>query len=198
MSWGRLRAEKWKRSVQGVLALWEGWCVFPQASQEHFSTVFANPPLTKEEEAAAAAAEREKLEKEKAKRKWKTVEERTAERETEEKARGNGDAMDVDVGVDGLDGEPMPDEDDDIDGEPMDDEDIDGEPMADSEDEEAPPLEAAPRKAELSRREALAASIAAKLGKGPVQQGAAKGTSPAGVRRERPKASDMFADSDGE
>ncbi|KAL9103415.1 MAG: hypothetical protein Q9187_009009, partial [Circinaria calcarea] len=38
MHWGRLRGEKWKRSVNSVLALWEGWCVFPQAAQEHFAS----------------------------------------------------------------------------------------------------------------------------------------------------------------
>lgn len=190
MSWGRLRAEKWKRSVQSVLSLWEGWCVFPQASQEHFSSVFASPPLTKEEEMAAAAAEKEKLEKDKAKSRWKTVEERTAEQEAEEAARANADAMDLD----GVDGEPMNDG-EDLDGEPMDDEDIDGEPMADSDDDEA---ETEPPKPEVSQREALAASIAAKLGKGPAQQGLAKDQSPGGMRRERPKAADMFADSDGE
>ncbi len=196
MNWGRLRAEKWKRSVQSVLGLWEGWCVFPQASQEHFNSVFASPPLTREEEAAAAAAEKEKLEKEKARSRWKTVDERTAEREAERAANMNGDAMDVDD----IDGAPMAD---DVDGEPMDDEDIDGEPMADSDDDEAkargvPAAEMEKPKVELSRREALAASIAAKMGKGPAQQTSTMGNSPAGVRRERPKAADMFADSDGE
>lgn len=198
MSWGRLRAEKWKRSVQSVLGLWEGWCVFPQASQEHFSAVFASPPLTKEEEATAAAAEKEKVEKEKARGRWKTVDERTAERMAEEAARAEGDAMDVDGvdDVDDVDGEPMPHDDDgDVDGEPMDDEDIDGEPMAESGDDGAEPE---PPKPEMSRREALAASIAAKLGKELAQQGPAEGDSPAGMRRERPKAADMFADSDGE
>ncbi|KAL9638271.1 MAG: hypothetical protein Q9164_001653 [Protoblastenia rupestris] len=96
--WGRLRAEKWNRSVQSVLALWEGWCVFPQASQEHFSDVFNNPPLTKEEEATAAAAEKEKAEKEKAKSRWKTVDERAVEEAAALRAAeaAEGDEMDVD------------------------------------------------------------------------------------------------------
>ncbi|POS72161.1 hypothetical protein DHEL01_v209447, partial [Diaporthe helianthi] len=34
LSWGRLRAEKWRRSIGLVLSLWEGWCVFPNDSQE--------------------------------------------------------------------------------------------------------------------------------------------------------------------
>lgn len=185
-----------------MLGLWEGWCVFPQSSQEHFSTVFANPPLTKEEEAAAAALENEKAEKEKAKSRWKTVDERNAEREAEEARRAQDDKMDVDD----LDGEPMAE--DDLDGEPMlDDKDIDGEPMADSDSESNAAILANENvvenenqlpKPQLSRREALAASIAAKLGKAPPSQETAKETAAAVARRRRPKAEDMFADSDGE
>ena len=204
MAWGRLRAEKWKRSVQSVLGLWEGWCVFPQPSQEHFSTIFANPPLTKAEEDAAAAMERDKVEKEKAKSRWKTVDERTAEREAEEARRAAEGRMDVDD----VDGEPMAE--DDLDGEPMvDDEDVDGEPMADSDDDGAMTVEKEdqagevqaeeqPPKPGMSRREALAASIAAKLGKAPPSQETEKETPAAIARRRRPKAEDMFADSDAE
>lgn len=203
MAWGRLRAEKWKRSVQSVLGLWEGWCVFPQSSQEHFSTVFTNPPLTKAEETAAAVMERDKMEKEKAKSRWKTVDERTAEREAEAR-RAVEDRMDVDD----VDGEPMAE--DDLDGEPMvDDEDVDGEPMADSDEDGAMTVEKEdqpgevqaeeqPPKPEMSRREALAASIAAKLGKARPSQETTKETPAAIARRRRPKAEDMFADSDGE
>lgn len=196
MNWGRLRAEKWKRSVQSVLALWEGWCVFPQASQEHFGSIFASPPLTKEEEAAKRASEEAEKAAEKAKSRWKTVDERMAEREAEMAKRAEEeDKMDVDGG-------PMVEDDGDFDGVPMEDEDVDGEPMADSDDEEpsvprAREAEEQP-KAELSRREALAASIAARLGKGPGQE-AQKAASPAAAARtRRPKAADMFADSDSE
>ena len=205
MNWGRLRAEKWKRSVQSVLTLWEGWCVFPQASQEHFVSVFGNPPLTKEEEAAKKASEEAEKAAEKARSRWKTVDERMAEREAEtakrsqqqeEEEEEEGDKMDVD-------GEPMVEDDGDLDGVPMEDEDIDGEPMLDSDDDQ-PGLSAAagteqrPR-AEPSRREALAASIAARLDKG-ADQGAQKNatSSAAAARTRRPKAADMFADSESE
>lgn len=198
LNWGRLRAEKWKRSVQSVLALWEGWCVFPQASQEHFSDVFNSPPLTKEEEAAAAAAEKEKAEKEKAKSRWKTVDERAAEEAAALRATeaAEGDAMDMDD----VDGEPMLDE--DVDGEPMaDDEDMDGEPMVDSDDDgaKAQEEEAAqeqPKPEVVSRREALAASIAARLGKATAPDAPAKPLNPTEAKRRRPKAEDMFAVSD--
>ncbi|KAK3945596.1 U2 snRNP-associated SURP motif-containing protein [Diplogelasinospora grovesii] len=50
LNWGRLRADKWKRSVGLVLSLWEGWCVFPVDSQEVFASTFENPPGAKKEE----------------------------------------------------------------------------------------------------------------------------------------------------
>lgn len=67
MNWGRLRAEKWKRSVGLVLSLWEGWCVFPNDSQELFVRSFENPPSAKKDEKTTENEER-------AKGKWKTVE----------------------------------------------------------------------------------------------------------------------------
>lgn len=205
LNWGRLRAEKWKRSVGSVLSLWEGWCVFPQAAQEHFSKMFNDPPLAPAEE-AAKAEEEAKAEKEKTKSKWKSVEDRKAEAEAEAAAAaaiptksGKGtvnDGVDADV-----DGEPI-DADEDLDGEPMmEDDDLDGEPMPDSDEELVPEQQPnPPPQPEPNRREALAASIAAKLGKPPPAATAIPVTEEGGVvrKRQRPKAEDMFADSDGE
>ncbi|MCJ1277423.1 U2 snRNP-associated SURP domain-containing protein [Puttea exsequens] len=225
LNWGRLRAEKWKRSVQNLLTLWEGWCVFPQSSQEAFANSFSNPPLTKEEEAAAAAAESERAEKEKARSRWKTVDEKAAEERRRRIAaaehtdhshpRAPNDAMDIDN--DDIDGEAMAsnEADSDLDGSPMPDEDFDGAAMPDfppasppnpsSQDAHSapppPPPSAPPSTQSTDRRTLLAASIAAKLGKTapPAQQQTGKAASPAGGRRERPRAADMFAvDSDGE
>ena len=212
MGWGRLRAEKWKRSVQSVLGLWEGWCVFPQESQEFFNGVFINPPLTKEEEEKAREIERKKGEKERKGGRWKTVDERMGDKEREAETE-RGERMDVDADED-IDGEPIV-EDEDVDGEPMvedSDSDIDGEPMLVSDTEPPQPTNEEQQqhpKPELSRREALAASIAAKLGKvagsasasasAPVPLSQEKTETPAAAaRRRRPKAEDMFADSDGE
>ena len=94
-----------------------------------------------------------------------------------------------------LDGEPMLDDDEDVDGEPMPDED------SENEQEVAAPLPAA---SEPSRREALAASIAAKLSKAknlnppPEEKERSPGSSGLVRKRQRPKAEDMFADSEGE
>ena len=167
MRWGRMRAEKWKRSVLSVLTLWEGWCVFPQASQEHFTAVFTNPPLTAEEEAANAAAEKASVAALAAKSKWKTVDEK-AQAETRKEPDLNPEIED-DMDVDG---EPM---DEDLDGEPM-EEDVDGEPMENVEDvvKDKSPVEFKQADTEGDT--------------GPL----------ASRRRRRPKAEDMFADSDGD
>ncbi len=199
MKWGKLRAEKWKRSVQSLLGLWEGWCVFPQGSQEYFSDVFNNPPLTKEEEAAAAAIEKEKLEKEKAKSRWKTVDEKAAEAAALRSEQVNEDAMELDD----VDGVPLVDDEEDLDGESMDDESVDGEPMPDSDDDDDSGVKPSTQsgqqpRIEMSRREALAASIASKLGKASASHEPQKPPSPTTARRRRPKAEDMFAVSDDE
>ncbi len=199
MSWGRLRAEKWKRSVSSVLGLWEGWCVFPQASQEHFATVFATPPLTAAEEAANAVAEKASAAASAAKSRWKTVDERAQEREAlrsdahKRAPPDAGDDMDIDV-----DGEPIGD-DGDLDGDPMDDDaDVDGEPMKDSDDSEmnesgAPGLGSAAAAA----RDSGTAEVPVGFKMGKEATGTAKHILPGG-RGKRPKAEDMFADSDGE
>ncbi|KAH8884658.1 hypothetical protein GQ53DRAFT_661349 [Thozetella sp. PMI_491] len=49
LTWGRLRVEKWKRSVGLVLSLWEGWCVFPIETHEAFVKSFEDPPLLKKD-----------------------------------------------------------------------------------------------------------------------------------------------------
>lgn len=55
LGWGRLRAEKWRRSVGLVLSLWEGWCVFPAETQEAFVKGFENPAPDPHQPSAATA-----------------------------------------------------------------------------------------------------------------------------------------------
>lgn len=170
-SWGKLRAEKWKRSVLVLLSLWEGWCVFPAKSQEEFVKIFNNPPLSEEEQLIIAREERERMEKEKTKSKWKAVTADETSNEIGDQDIG-AEAMDED-----LDGEPMIEE--DLDGEPMvEDEDLDGEPMIvediveDNLQAQKPPdRELSPVKSPISAAQES--------------------------RRRRPKAEDMFADPDG-
>ncbi|KAL3420787.1 coatamer subunit protein [Phlyctema vagabunda] len=168
LEWGRLRAEKWKRSVGNMLSLWEGWCVFPQESQEHFVKVFNDPPLLPKDE--IEALKKEALEKEKGKSRWKAVEVASDTPEV---------ALEKDV-----DGDPM--DEDDVDGEPMEeDEDIDGVPMDEESDGEivqsTTPPGSPPRISEM-----------------PVVPPAAEEPPVAVQPRRRPRAVDMFADSDDE
>ncbi|KAJ6787536.1 hypothetical protein PWT90_02791 [Aphanocladium album] len=115
--WGRLRAEKWKRSVGLVLNLWEGWCVFPAESQALFARSFESPPSLKTE----AEEEKEKQQQggEAKDGRWKLVEAKSAEPEY-------------------VAGEPM--EEADVEGEPIDDEDVEGEPI-DEDDVEGEPID---------------------------------------------------------
>ncbi len=159
-----------------MLALWEGWCVFPQASQERFAAVFEKPPATRrevEEEERGREAERER--ERGARGRWKAVEERAREREREREGDGDvdGEAM-LEEGEEGLDGEPMGEE------------DVDGESMLEDEDEAEEPVK------ETHAGPALGFKMAA-----PVPE-AAKTDNVPPARRRRPKAEDMFADSDGE
>lgn len=190
MSWGRLRADKWKRSVGNVLSLWEGWCVFPQDSQDWFVKVFNDPPATKEEE----MAEREASQATKAKSKWKSVEAEASLEQVSHAASALPVSTREEEDIDGLpmndeedvDGEPM-DEDDDIDGVPM-EEGVDGEPM--DEDEDGAPLGSEPQSPAKVQADIPADS----------QRSNRAISEPEPVRpvRTRPRAVDMFADSDSE
>ncbi|KAJ8061109.1 hypothetical protein OCU04_010183 [Sclerotinia nivalis] len=177
MKWGRLRAEKWKRSVGNVLGLWEGWCVFPQGSQDEFGRVFREPPLSAEELKEQELKAQEEKNKEKSK--WKAVEVAPKEKSQEEH---NDDGN--------LDGEPMV-EDGDVDGVPMEDEDVDGEPMVDSDDGD---LDGEPMQVQENEEDSYETPPAAETAPTP----AMKVDESAPPRRARPRAVDMFADSDGE
>ncbi|KPM37408.1 hypothetical protein AK830_g9184 [Neonectria ditissima] len=190
LKWGRLRAEKWKRSVSLVLNLWEGWCVFPNESHELFVRSFENPP---------SLNAGEKAENDERKGKWKVVEAaQVGEGKTgassermlpvsAEEADVPGEPIDDDdvvgepVEEDDVEGEPI--EEDDIEGEPIEEDDIEGEPM--DEDEAVgtlPPSQIPPNGEEKLKLEP--------------DQKSAEETSRIGPPRKRMRAVDMFADSD--
>jgi len=204
MEWGRLKAEKWKRSVSNVLTLWEGWCVFGQDSQAHFMDVFASPPLTQaEKDVAAKAAAEEAAAKKKAssasKVKWKKIDVKQQQSVRPSNPGGapsadvDGEPMDEDI-----DGEPMADIDGepmaDIDGEPM--VDIDGEPMADTDgepmDEDVDRIPMEESEAEMKESKLADSTVSTSSAPAPSKEERAA----ARARRQRPKAEDMFADSD--
>ncbi|KAL2827048.1 hypothetical protein BDW59DRAFT_59848 [Aspergillus cavernicola] len=183
LSWGRLRAEKWKRSIGSLLNSWEGWCVFPQSSQEHFFQVFDKPPLTEEE----LREEKEKAEAEgaaaafsKNKSRWKAVDEDPSAARFDPSRPPELKPTPMEINMD-LDGEPMSD----IDGEPMEDSDLevgDGEPLEEDEEEERKTLDQGNEAGKQHE----------KVSEKPPETLAAPG------RKPRPRAEDMFADSDSE
>ncbi|OJD19431.1 hypothetical protein AJ78_00605 [Emergomyces pasteurianus Ep9510] len=200
LGWGRLKIEKWRRSVGRLLSLWEGWCVFPQSSQEHFAQVFEKPPLTEEEkleeEKRAEAEKAASIFGSKGKSRWRTVEEDTNETHMGTSSAGHvleGEKMGIEDGV------PMPDE-DDVDGEPMDD-DIDGIPMEDSDMEEVETEVVEKIGMGDGEQQATQMGVSShgsgdQTVSGAYQSEQAEHTAQPSPRRCRPKAEDMFADSD--
>lgn len=177
LGWGRMRAEKWKRSINLVLHLWEGWCVFQAHNQELFTKSFNNPPSLKAVDKAEGEVKSGR---------WKVVDAAPAEGESEGAEAGPigedvvGEPIEEDVEgepieEDDVEGEPI--EDDDVEGEPIEDDDVEGEPM--DEDEPRGGVETMENKeAERNDKEERA---------GP----------PRAQPRKRMRAVDMFADSDG-
>lgn len=196
LGWGRLRAEKWKRSVHLVLNLWEGWCSFATDVHEKLVQSFDNPPTSKSEE-----QEDESLKKGRWNTSWKLVEATPAAVPASEpvaaqamtdpptldgdgkKALVEGDGGAGDAVAEGdVDGEAIGE--DDVDGESIDEEDIHGEPLdeddlmddGDSSEEEKPETKGNDAK---DKKESTPPQPA-----------------PTGRARQRMRAADMFADSD--
>ena len=70
--WGRLRADKWKRSIGLVLSQWEGWSVFSAETQAYLVSSFENA-LTRDKEAEAVAGTNTGSGAAPKKSRWKTV-----------------------------------------------------------------------------------------------------------------------------
>ncbi|KAM0286720.1 hypothetical protein ACHAQH_000740 [Verticillium albo-atrum] len=196
LRWGRLKADKWKRSVGMILSLWEGWCVFPAESQEFFTDTFNNPPSLKVQASADEGLK---------KGKWKVFEASTPASigtPPEKTAReDDGDVEGEPMEEEDVAGEPM--EEDDVAGEPMDDEDVAGEPM-DEEDVEGEPMEddvggepmeddvdGDPMEDGLDGENQDTAALAASTQTGGNPQVSPNGSGPG---RKRMRAVDMFAE----
>lgn len=198
LQWGRLRAEKWKRSINNILSMWDGGNVFSPAAQAHFVEVFNNPPLTEAGRQAAEKAEQEAA-RVAAKSKWKPVEVKTEVRQEEQKlllsdsgAKLTNDDVDGEPMAEDVDGEPMGNG--DVDGEPM-DEDVDGEPMEEAKGDQAgEDFDGEPMEEETALDSRGQATQAEPKGNSETTGE----TEAAKARRRRPRAEDMFADSDDE
>lgn len=181
MKWGRMSTEKWKTNVKGELVRWKDSCMFMPGAPEAWLENFSNPKVTPEEEAREKAREEEE-ERRKKESRWKAVKEGEAAKQREVEMADAVQTVERDEDVDGVqmeedyedvDGEPMAEDDDDLDGEPMveDGEDVDGEPMAMDEGEDKAGTE----------------TVMSEGGGGAEE-----------MKRKRPRAEDMFADSGSE
>lgn len=190
LKWGKLKGEKWKRSVQNLLSMWEGMSVFPQAAQEHFTQTFLDPPLTEEEKAIAEIEAENELPKDtvdiesksKSTNRWRSVE----------------DEVVVDTTMEDVDGTPMLDDEDEMLDSEI-DANLDGVSMVDSSDEEQGPPAVKADISEGSSQERtvqhtkLKMSIPTPSSNTP-QAGVVGSGAATDRRRSRPKAADMFAD----
>ncbi|KAJ5924805.1 hypothetical protein N7466_008992 [Penicillium verhagenii] len=178
LNWGRLKAEKWKRSVGTLLHLWEGWCVFPQDSHGHFVQMFEQPPLTEEEQ----QKEKEKAEEEQAKKaflkgksSWKAVDDEPVPESVDSIHAGATESRHH-VALSIPEDESMSD--------------IDGVPMEDSDLED--PEDHSPKDQEKPQPSEETAKTQASMQSGPEPE------DPDAVsrrpRKPRPKAEDMFAE----
>ena len=149
LGWGRLRAEKWKRSISLILNLWEGWCVFPAESHDLFVQTFESPPSlsslpkTDEQQQQQQQQQQQETAAQNGSSKWKSVEALPASKEepgasraaigsanlvcVDEEALMDGDVMGEPMDEEDVEGEPI--DDDDVAGEPVDDDELQGEPM---------------------------------------------------------------------
>ena len=215
LQWGRIRTDKWKRAIAAVFHAWETNSVFDSDRLQHFKALFEKPPLTMEEKEELEKKDIEEQMKTKAKSKWKSVEEKLDEKEQAGESRLGAQAMDVDgpsgpnTNNEQMELDNMEDGnvgENNVDGEPMTGEEIAGLDIEEDElvgfltEEETAELE-------LYKQSALAEDEKEQL-KGSRDQlqatepndhvDAGGETAAARARRNRPKAVDMFAESDEE
>ena len=183
LHWGRLRAEKWKRSVNLVLSLWEGWCVFPAESQELFAQTFDSPPSL---QAVGNKPDGESLPP----GKWKVVDAALPTSTSEDAAAPAQTLHEVvsKVAEDDVDGEPL--DEDDVMGEAIDEDDIEGEPI-DEDDVAGEHI----NEEELFHQEND--GVTAPDNEEATDKANASAPKEPGQPRRRMRAVDMFADSDG-
>jgi U2-associated protein SR140 len=185
MGWGRLRAEKWRRAITQVLELWEGWCVFSSDAQDQLMADFIE---SAEDKADTQQLETEaKLQQDKIKKgAWKSVDKDETNTDVP-KYIASAELDDMAMQED-LDGKVMLDEDENLDGEPM-DEDLDGVPMSDSSEGDA-----------MEEDETDVNATDSGIDKQSVVDtpGDESAKRAAEARKRRPRAVDMFADSDEE
>lgn len=209
LGWGKLRAEKWRRSVRSVLSLWDSWCVFGTEKMEGFHAGFEKPGLSKREKeiesqennagnSAGAAAATTTAGGLKAS-KWKSVEVDASSSSSAAKDLAKSTtALLAQIGA----AEVASRDEEMLDAE----ENLDGEPMLDSSDEEDNPgssmnvdesVTAMDIDSVDPAKEGLALQNEPERERDDAQEEQNKDTTTP-RRKPRMRAEDMFAESDGE
>ncbi|KAL9094736.1 MAG: hypothetical protein Q9165_003006 [Trypethelium subeluteriae] len=215
MQWGRIRTDKWKRAIGVLFTNWETNSVFDSDKIQYFRNVFEKPPLTAEEKRAIEKKESEEQEKSKAKSKWKSVEEKAPKNNAAPTSspnrqlthphqpadmQMNDGQMDLDVANDDAAN------DDDRDGVPMTDaelttfEIVEDDLLEHLTEEEYAELQVILKSLEVmdSAKQADGSQVEPQT-LGPSNDALGEGeTAAVRAKRNRPKAMDMFADSDEE
>ena len=179
MNWGKLKAEKWKRSVQIVLGLWEGWCVWTGEVHQEFERMFLEPPVreSEKEEREKSSQEKDNNTRFKKGEKWKSVDAATDDQASPDDVDGTMMMMMMDDEEGDVDGMPL-DEDDAI------DEDVDGVPMTDSSDEDM---------VDVVEEQSVPEDVPPPPSPPPLEH-KPEPPPPTSIGRQRPRAVDMFAD----
>jgi U2-associated protein SR140 len=188
MSWGKIRADRWRASIQNVLNIWEQWSAFSDTTQKTFIEQLRNPELSPEEKAAAEQKEKEQAQRKAKLEKWKAMKLKEA---------GDRDEVQVEVGQKEEEKEGVVDETGDLDvygDEEMPEQDSMKETPIETENQTSSTMQedVTPSKPHQPAAEADrgAKGTAAAFGMGLTKAALAK--------QRRPKAVDMFADSDEE
>jgi U2-associated protein SR140 len=186
MSWGKIRADRWRASIQNVLNIWEQWSAFSDTTQKMFVEQLRNPELSPEDKAAAEQKEKEQAQRKAKLEKWKAMKLKEAggsdevQEEVGEKKEGKEDAVDETGDLDVYGDEEMPDQ-ELVKDTPVKTDDPTSETMQEDPTPSKPPQPAI----EVDEK---AKETAMAFGMGLTKAALAK--------QRRPKAVDMFADSD--
>jgi U2-associated protein SR140 len=73
MNWGKIRAERWRTSVDNVLNIWASWSIYSDATMKTFGDQLKHPGLSAKDKAAAAKKEQVQAHRKEMVEKWKSM-----------------------------------------------------------------------------------------------------------------------------
>jgi U2-associated protein SR140 len=73
MNWGKIRAERWRTSVENVLNIWASWSIYSDATMKTFADQLKHPGLSAKDKAAAGKKEQVQAQRKEMVEKWKLM-----------------------------------------------------------------------------------------------------------------------------